>query len=64
MRHSVKTNRQPLMFRPLRIICLDTGEEFESLTEASRITGAHFSAISAVIQGQRKTAKGLSFKLV
>lgn len=64
MRHAIKTNRQPKMFRPVSIICLDTGEEFESLTEASRKTGAHLSAISAVVQGRRRVAKGLRFERI
>ncbi len=39
MKHALKMGLQPKMFRPHSVVCHDTGEEFESLTEAARKTG-------------------------
>jgi hypothetical protein len=44
------------------IVCITTGEEFESINEAGRIKGISCGRISEVVNGIRKSAKGLQFK--
>lgn len=47
-----------------KISCIDTGEEYVSLTDASSATGICTSAICNVCCGRRKTAGGLRWKYV
>lgn len=47
-----------------KIACIDTGEEYVSLTDASSATGICISAICSVCCGRRKTAGGLRWKYV
>lgn len=44
------------------IFCITTGEEFESINEAARVKGISCGRISEVVNGVRKSAKGLQFK--
>ena len=41
-----------------KILCVETGEIFESISDASRKTGVDFRLISAVCLGKRKTTGG------
>lgn len=45
-----------------RIICIDTGEEFESFADASRKTGLNRSKIVSVCTGHRNKTGGLRFR--
>lgn len=40
------------------VVCLETGEEYPSVHEASRQTGIHQRSISSCINGKRKSAGG------
>lgn len=42
--------------RGMKVVCVNTGELFESLNEASRIYGIHASAISLCCRGNRNVA--------
>jgi hypothetical protein len=44
------------------IFCITTGEEFESINEAARVKGISCGRVSEVVNGVRKSAKGLQFK--
>ena len=44
------------------VMCLETGEVFQTLTEASRKTGVHPCSISMAINGTYKTAGKLHWK--
>ena len=43
---------------PKKVLCVETGEIFESIMEASRKTGINSSHISKVCLGKRKTTGG------
>lgn len=45
-----------------KIICIETGEIFPSISEAGRILNISFSNIASVCRKQRKTAKNLHFE--
>ena len=45
-----------------KVICLDTGKKYESISEASRRTGVEISAIQYCCNGKLKTAGGYTFK--
>lgn len=45
-----------------KILCIETGEVFESIRDAQRKTGIYQSGISAVCNGKHKTAGGLHWK--
>lgn len=45
-----------------KIICIETGEIFESVKEASESLGIRASNISHVLKGRQKTAKGFRFE--
>ena len=45
-----------------KVLCVETGEVFESASEASRKTGIHKGSISQVCLGKRKTAGGYHWK--
>lgn len=45
-----------------KVLCVETGEIFESAREAQRKTGANYSKISEVCNGSRKTAGGYHWK--
>lgn len=47
-----------------RVMCIDTGEIFNSITEASRATGANELGISLCVRNKRKTAGGLTWCLL
>lgn len=44
------------------IICLETGEIYESAREAYRVTGINYGCISMVLNGKRKHAGGLTWR--
>lgn len=50
--------------RSKRILCIETGEVFESMSDAYRKTGIVFSSISNVCNGKRQTAGGYHWRLV
>ena len=45
-----------------KVICITTGEEFNSLSEASRKYGVNISNITACCKGRRKKTGGLEWK--
>lgn len=45
-----------------RVICIDTGEVYESFADAARRTGLNRSKIVSVCTGKRKTTGGLKFR--
>lgn len=45
-----------------KVMCINTGDVFRSITDAGRCYGVANSNISAVCKGKRKRAKGLVFK--
>lgn len=63
-RHAFSIGLASLSFRFRPVRCIDTGEEFESMTDAAIKTGTHQGNISHVIQGRRKTANGFRFELI
>ena len=46
------------------VVCVDTGEVFSSIRQASRATGADPSAIAKCCNGKRKTANGYQWQYV
>lgn len=50
--------------RPKRVMCIETGEVFESAKEASDKMKVIYSAVCAVCNGKRKTTGGYSFKFI
>ena len=48
--------------RSKKILCIETGEIFESMHEAERKTGVDVSHISRVCNGERNTAGGYHWK--
>ncbi len=50
--------------KPIAVRCVDTGEEFNSMAEASERTGVHRGNISAIIRGRWKVVNGLHFELI
>ena len=48
--------------RSKKIICIDTGEEFNTITEASKKYNIRNSNISACCRGKLKTAGGYKWK--
>lgn len=53
---------QTKMKRPVR--CIDTGEKFESITDASRKFNINKTLIVRTCKGQNQTAKGLRFEYI
>lgn len=47
---------------PIR--CIETNEEFESITEASKKLGVSMKNIRKVLDGENKSASGLSFEII
>ncbi len=47
-----------------RVICIDTGFEYESITEAARQTGVSVSCIADVCNGKQGVTRGLYFRFV
>lgn len=46
------------------IVCLETGEIYESAREAERLTGVNYSCISMVLHDKRKHAGGLTWRFI
>lgn len=60
-RHSEKSKKQwreAIEKTKKKVMCIDTGEVFDSTTEAEKATGAKHSNISFVCLGKRKRAGG------
>ena len=47
-----------------RIRIIETGEEFNSISECARAIGGHISLINACLFGSRKTHKGFHFEVI
>lgn len=47
-----------------KVMCIDTGDIFNSITEASRATGANELSISLCVRNKQKTAGGFTWRLV
>lgn len=47
-----------------KVLCVETGEVFDSTREAERKTGASYGKISRVCRGERKTTGGFHWKFV
>ena len=62
--HKGKHHSRKTEFPARRVICIQTGEIFESLNMAERATGVNHSKISMVCQGKRKSANGFTWKYV
>ena len=45
-----------------KIICINNGIEYESISEAARQLGVRHQHISAILNGRQKTTKGYTFK--
>lgn len=45
-----------------RVVCIETGEVFESVKSAGESLGVNPSNISAILKGRQKSVKGLHFK--
>lgn len=52
----------PGITKPKKIICLNTGQIFPSITQASKELNLELSAIAKVCKGKRKFVKGFIFK--
>ena len=48
----------------VRIRCIETGEEYESIHEADRKTGIDYRNLSAHLKGRVKSLKGLHFEVI
>lgn len=59
MRHCRKVLKKETGKAKVPVLCVETGETFESLTVASLATGICKSDLSQVINGTRLTTKGL-----
>ena len=46
------------------IICIETGEIYESARDAFRITGIHYGCISSVLNGKAKHAGGFTWRFL
>ena len=57
-----KGKKGSLHNRSKSVVCVDTGEIYGSIHEASRKIGITASNICAVLKGRRKTTKGMTFK--
>lgn len=59
--YHILDNKQP---NCVKVICIETGEIFESLQEAARQKATHSSHIHNCITGVRKSAGGYHWKIV
>lgn len=48
-------------YRSIAIICVNTGEEFSSIEEATGKLKLYMGGIARILQGKQKTVRGLSF---
>lgn len=61
-KHSEEHIRKIAKAKSKKVLCVETGELFESIQDVYRKTGIHQSSISAVCKGKRKTAGGYHWK--
>ena len=59
--HDRRKNRKD---QSKKVLCVETGEMFESTHDAQRKTGVHNQSISKVCRGKLKTAGGFHWKYV
>lgn len=64
--HKKHRHLLPLYDKPhkLKVLCVDTGEIFESLSEASKRLKVNHCCISKVCKGIRNSANGMRFKFI
>jgi hypothetical protein len=60
--NAYENKRRKLIARKKRVLCINTGEEFQSIAEASAKTGILRTSINNQLKGLSKTAGGLIFK--
>lgn len=63
-KHSEETKRKMSEAHSKKVLCVETSEVFESVSEAQRKTGIFNNSISNVCNGKRKTAGGYHWKFV
>lgn len=54
--------REAAKRKSVPIVCIETGQQFESAKEASKVLGIPRTSISNCVNGNKKTAAGLHFK--
>lgn len=64
MKHTKETKRKIGEALSKKVLCVETGEVFESLSEAHRKIEASISRISRVLHGKCKTAGGYHWKFL
>lgn len=47
-----------------RVKCVETGQEFDSINEASKFLGVHKSSLRACLKGKSKTCKNLHWEYI
>jgi hypothetical protein len=62
--HAVKTGLLNPTFKPMKIRCIETGEVFNSISEAERRLNIKEYNISNVIRGVAKSTHGLHFEQI
>lgn len=60
--HSRRILKNHCGLPPKAVVCVETGQVYQSLTEASGGTGVHISALSRVLRGELRQTGGLHFK--
>lgn len=60
----VNIRKQTDSVNNLPVICIETGEKFKSISEASRVYNTTATCIQRVCQGVRKTTQGKTFKFL
>lgn len=61
-KHSQETLRKIAIANGKPVVCVETGEKFYSVAEASRSIGKSYSSVWNVVVGRRKTAGGFHWK--
>ena len=47
-----------------KVLCVETGIEFDSVTQAAEVVGCSISNLSNVLKGKRKTTGGFHWEYV
>lgn len=61
-KHSQETLRKIAIANGKPVVCVETGEKFYSVADASRSIGKSYSSVWNVVVGRRKTAGGFHWK--